>query len=135
MRPLPGQPRRDSCSHKLKNGDSRLVNDLDHVVMQEVRSEKELTVFHCLCQCSPRRHNPHSIAKILWRTKGEINYTPCMDEGRKRVLLIAAAILAARRLAQHEGGIRVPATASAVADAIRWAEQLMNEIDRRFPTS
>lgn len=56
-----------------------------------------------------------------------------MDEGRKRVLLIAASILAARRLAPYEGGIRTPATVSAVADAIRWAEQLMNEIDKRWP--
>jgi hypothetical protein len=66
--------------------------------------------------------------------KRRINYTPRVDEGRKRVLLIAAAILAARRLAQYEGGARVPATVSAIADAIRWAEQLMKEIDRRFPT-
>jgi hypothetical protein len=33
-----------------------------------------------------------------------------MDEGRKRVLLIAASILAARKLAQFDGGKRVPAT-------------------------
>jgi hypothetical protein len=33
-----------------------------------------------------------------------------MDEGRKRVLLIAASILAARKLAQYEAGTRVPAT-------------------------
>jgi len=31
-----------------------------------------------------------------------------MDEGRKRVLLIAASILAARKLAQYDGGTRVP---------------------------
>jgi len=35
-----------------------------------------------------------------------------MDEGRKRVLLIAAAILAARKLSQYDGGKRVPATIS-----------------------
>ena len=56
-----------------------------------------------------------------------------MDEGRKRVLLIAASILAARKLAQYDGGARVPATVSAIADAIRWAEQIMDEIDRRHP--
>jgi hypothetical protein len=54
-----------------------------------------------------------------------------VDEGRKRVLLIAASILAARKLAQYDGGKRVPATISAIDDAIRWAEQLMAEIDRR----
>jgi hypothetical protein len=42
-----------------------------------------------------------------------------VDEGRKRVLLIAASILAARRLAQYDGGAKVPATISAIADAIR----------------
>ncbi len=54
-----------------------------------------------------------------------------MDEGRKRVLLIAASILAARKLAQYDGGARVPATVSAIADAVRWAEEIMAEIDRR----
>jgi hypothetical protein len=33
-----------------------------------------------------------------------------MDDGRKRVLLIAASILATRKLAQFDGGARVPAT-------------------------
>jgi hypothetical protein len=54
-----------------------------------------------------------------------------VDEGRKRVLLIAAAILAARKLAQYDGGKRVPATVSAVADAVRWAEEILKEIDRQ----
>jgi hypothetical protein len=56
-----------------------------------------------------------------------------MDEGRKRVIGIMAAILAARKLAQFDGGARVPATISAIADAIRSAEQIMAEIDRRHP--
>jgi hypothetical protein len=56
-----------------------------------------------------------------------------MDEGRKRVLLIAAAILAARKLSQYEGPARVPATVAAITDAIRWAEQILEEIDRRWP--
>jgi len=41
-----------------------------------------------------------------------------MDEGRKRVLLMAASILAARKLAHFDGGKRVPATVSAIADAV-----------------
>jgi hypothetical protein len=52
-----------------------------------------------------------------------------MDEGRKRVLLIAANILTARKLSQYEGGTRVPATISAIADAVRWAEMIMQEIE------
>jgi hypothetical protein len=39
----------------------------------------------------------------------------------------------ARKLAQYDGGKRVPATISAIDDAIRWAEQMMAEIDRRWP--
>lgn len=35
-----------------------------------------------------------------------------MDEGRKRVLGIMAAILVARKLAQHDGNKKVPATPS-----------------------
>jgi hypothetical protein len=49
------------------------------------------------------------------------------------VLLIAASILAARKLAQYEGAKKVPATVSAIADAIRWAEEILAEIDRRHP--
>jgi hypothetical protein len=56
-----------------------------------------------------------------------------MDEGRKRVLLIAAAILTARKLAQYDGGTRVPATVSAIADGVRWAEEIMRAIDSRWP--
>jgi hypothetical protein len=56
-----------------------------------------------------------------------------MDEGRKRVLLIAASILAARKLAQYEGGERVPATVSAIADGLRWAEEILRAIDSRWP--
>ena len=57
-----------------------------------------------------------------------------VDEGRKRVILIAASILAARKLAQFDGGKRVPATMCAIADAVRWAEEIMKEIDERWPT-
>jgi hypothetical protein len=58
-------------------------------------------------------------------------YHAGMEEGRKSVLLIAASILAARKLAMYEGGTRVPATVSAIADAVRWAEMIMAEIDKR----
>jgi hypothetical protein len=59
--------------------------------------------------------------RICGRTKSEYHDTlHPVDEGRKRVLLIAASILAARKLAQFDGGKRVPATMSAIADAVRW---------------
>ncbi len=57
-----------------------------------------------------------------------------MEEGRKRVLLIAAAILAARKLATFGAGQKVPATITAVRDAVAWAEELLREIDRRWPS-
>jgi hypothetical protein len=56
-----------------------------------------------------------------------------VDEGRKRVLLIAASILAARKLAQYDRVRIVPATVSAIADAVRWAEEILKEIDRKCP--
>ena len=31
------------------------------------------------------------------------------------------------------GGKKVPATVSAIADAVRWAEEIMKEIDSRWP--
>jgi hypothetical protein len=60
-------------------------------------------------------------------------YASEVDEGRKRVLGIMAAILAARKLVQWDGGKRVPATVAAIADAVRWAEEIMKAIDERHP--
>jgi hypothetical protein len=57
-----------------------------------------------------------------------------MDEGRKRVLLIAASILASRRLAQLEPERRTPASITAIGDSLRWAEEIMAEIDQRWPS-
>jgi hypothetical protein len=57
-----------------------------------------------------------------------------VDESRKRVIGIMASILAARKLAQYDPVRRVPATMSAIADAVRWAEEIMKEIDSRWPT-
>ena len=58
--------------------------------------------------------------------QGESARLPFADEGRKRVLLIAASILPAGKLAQYAGGRRLPATISAIADAIRWAEEIVS---------
>lgn len=55
-----------------------------------------------------------------------------MDEGRKRVLLIAASILAARSVAQWDR--RTPAFEAAIADAITVAERILSKIDSRWPT-
>ena len=57
-----------------------------------------------------------------------------MDEGRKRVLLIAASILAARRLAQWDGRPS-PVVESAIADAITLAEKILSKIDARWPAN
>ena len=55
-----------------------------------------------------------------------------VDEGRKRVLLIAATILAARHLV-HWDGRPSPAVENAIANAISLAERIMNKIDRKWP--
>jgi hypothetical protein len=46
---------------------------------------------------------------------------------------IAASILAARKLSQYDGGKMVPATVYAISDAVRWAEEILKEIDRKHP--
>lgn len=38
-----------------------------------------------------------------------------------------------RKLVQYDSGARIPATVGAIADAVRWAERIMEEIDRRHP--
>jgi hypothetical protein len=47
-------------------------------------------------------------------------------------LLIAATILAARKLSQYEAKM-VPATVAAISDGVRWAEEILKEIDRKHP--
>jgi hypothetical protein len=56
-----------------------------------------------------------------------------VDEGRKRVILIAAAILASRKLSQQDSTRPSPASVSAIHDAIDFAERIMREIDAIFP--
>ena len=56
-----------------------------------------------------------------------------MDEGRKRVLLIAAAILAARKLSQLESTRPSPALHSIIADAVIFAERILQRIDAEWP--
>jgi hypothetical protein len=56
-----------------------------------------------------------------------------VDESRKRVIGIMASILAARKLAQYDPIRRVPATMTAISDAVRWAEEILKEIDARWP--
>ena len=54
-----------------------------------------------------------------------------MNEGRKRVLLIAACILAARKLAQVDKPC--PSMETAIADGTAMAERIMRKIDALYP--
>ena len=59
-------------------------------------------------------------------------YDSPMDEGRKRVLAIAAAILVARHLKNPEDlheSRPSPRTESLIASAVQWAERIMRRID------
>ena len=57
-----------------------------------------------------------------------------MDETRKRVIAIMASILAARKLAEFDPVAKVPATITAISNAVGWAERILAEIDRRWPS-
>jgi hypothetical protein len=59
-------------------------------------------------------------------------YTSPVDEGRKRLLLIAAAILAARKLTAWDGKPS-PAVECAITDAIALAERILSKIDAKWP--
>ena len=54
-----------------------------------------------------------------------------MDEGRKRVLLIAASIIAASKLTQYDRPC--PAIEATIANSISMAEKIMRKIDALFP--
>jgi hypothetical protein len=56
-----------------------------------------------------------------------------MDEQRKYAILLAATILATRKL--HEIGVKPsPARECAIADAITNAEQILRRIDAKWTT-
>jgi hypothetical protein len=57
-----------------------------------------------------------------------------MDEPRKRIIYLAAAMFLCRRLASLEGRPS-PAREAAYRDSIDIAVELMRRIDVRFPTS
>ena len=57
-----------------------------------------------------------------------------MEEQRKYAILLAATILAAKKL--HEIGVKPsPARECAIVDAITNAEQILKRIDERWPGS
>ena len=69
-----------------------------------------------------------------WRRQSEHGSIIGVDEGRKRVLLIAAAILAARKLCQLDSTRPSPALHSIIADAVIFAERILQRIDSEWPT-
>jgi hypothetical protein len=56
-----------------------------------------------------------------------------MEEGRKRVIGIMAAILAARKLGQQDSTRASPASSCAIHDAVVFAERIMRAIDQIVP--
>lgn len=73
-----------------------------------------------------------SLGESRLAKKRRMCYIGPVDEGRKRVLLIAASILAARSVAQFDR--RSPAFDNAISDAISTAERILSKIDNRWPT-
>jgi hypothetical protein len=69
------------------------------------------------------------------RMQGERRIRFRMDEGRKRVIGIMAAILAARKLCQSESTRPSPAVHSIIADAVIFAERIMQRIDSEWPVA
>jgi hypothetical protein len=57
-----------------------------------------------------------------------------MTDERKHALLLAATILAARRLVDWDGAAAAPKHLAAIADAVRIAERILAHIDERHPT-
>jgi hypothetical protein len=87
------------------------------------------------CDMNRRRRENEVTLWNLYKSLDEQKakrYDHPMDEGRKRVLLIAAAILAARKLAQWDGRPS-PASEAAISDAITTAERILSRIDNRWP--
>jgi hypothetical protein len=60
---------------------------------------------------------------VTGSTSIDKRYACVVSKKSNLIGLMAASILAARKLAQYDGGKRVPATVAAIADAVRWAEE------------
>jgi hypothetical protein len=56
-----------------------------------------------------------------------------MEESRKRVIGIMAAILAVRKLAQLDNTLPSPQLNAAITDAVILAERIMSRVDDLFP--
>ena len=54
-----------------------------------------------------------------------------MEDQRKYAILVSASIFSARKLADWDGAAHTPRTISAFDEAIRKAEKLIKEIERR----
>ena len=80
----------------------------------------------------PKFLAPRSIAN-----KRRICYASPVDEGRKRVLGIMAAILASLHMQTADDLFGTPQgsprTDKLIAASIQWAEQIMRKIDNSFP--
>jgi hypothetical protein len=70
---------------------------------------------------------------FLWRTKGELCSSVPMDEGRKRVIAILAAILASLPMQTADdlfGGPQgSPRTDQLMAASVQWAEAIMRKVE------
>jgi hypothetical protein len=77
---------------------------------------------------SPARRRPHH--RHHWQK------TPVAMQQRpytERACRLFSADRGRNSRSPEAGGNRVPETVSAIADAVRWAEPIMDEIDRRWP--
>jgi hypothetical protein len=76
------------------------------------------------------------LARYLWRIQGERCRLSRMDEGRKRVLGIMAAILASLHMRNADdlfGGPQgSPRTDKLIAASVQWAHLIMQKIDNVF---
>jgi len=78
---------------------------------------------------SERSNTTYSSPYLLLVVPCSVN---AMDEGRKRVILIAASILCSRKLAEL-GFKPSPAADAAIANAVAAAVRIMRKIDSCWP--
>jgi hypothetical protein len=112
---------------------SVITNNVAHVdFIRRTRSQRQVLLIQ-YASVLYARNRLHALDCVL-RGEQITKLLDCSrDESRKRVIGIMASILAARKLAQNDGGKRMPATMSAIADAVTRALEIMREIDSRWP--
>ena len=93
-----------------------------------------MSLTNLVCALSVTRFNRERARNPIGEQRAKVVSLSSMDEARKRMIFLAAAMFLCRRLASLDGRPS-PARELAYRDSIDHAVELMRRIDARYPSS